>query len=533
MSKFFDLPYLARSLLIIAVYYFTGKLGLALGHVSQYATSIWAPTGIAMVVVFLGGYRYLIPVFLAAFAVNHSIGHNFFMAVMGGLGNAIEAWLATVLIRHYLPDFSIKLHRLKDVLGLIFYGALVSTLSSATIGVVSMWAFGNIPDFNFWLIWRTWWTGDMLGDLLCASLLMVWIDRGFQKIKFSQAIELVGLVASLFVTVFLVYHHGSQPSGQVYPTSYAVFPFVMWAALRFEQWGTVTIIFLVTLTTIYFTATGVGPYSNDSPERSFFFLQTFHAVISASGMILASVMMEKKRLYQQAQSAVQSREDFLTIASHELRTPITLLHMNLQRLERTVRKTFPNQSSSEVLDSIKSSKEASMHLVSLVDSLLDISNVRSGNLNLHCKPFDLCDLIRQVVHGFKEFADQHQTAFSVKLPDGELMGDWDRDRIEQVLYNLISNAIKYGDKREITIRAFEAGMDVCFSVQDQGLGIAPEMQLKVFDRFERAISYSNISGLGLGLYISRQIVEAHRGKISVESALHQGSCFTVILPKLA
>ncbi|MBC7397683.1 MAG: MASE1 domain-containing protein, partial [Bdellovibrionales bacterium] len=518
--------------LISAAYYFTGIFGLSLGQVNSYATSIWPPSGIALVAILLGGYRYLPSIFLGAFAVNYSIAGNLKVAIPVGIGSTLEVFTAVALIRHCSPNFSPKLHRLRDVMSLIFYGSIVSTLVAATIGAASLWAFANAPHIDFWQVWRTWWLGDLQGDLLCASFLMVWISGGIRKFRPAHALEFLLLILFVVCTLVLVYHQPSEPSGQVYPTSYAVFPLMIWAALRFEQWGTVTVSLLITVLTVYYTASGIGPYSNDSPERSFFFLQTFHAVVSCSGMILASVMMEKKFLYKKAQEAIQAREDFLTIASHELRTPITLLHMNLQRIQRVIMKRpSPGEVESEILCSIKSSKVSSIHLVSMIDSLLDVSKLRTGKLELNRQSMSLLELIKGVVRSFEEFAEQHETKITLQVGEDLLVGEWDRERIEQVLMNLLSNAMKYGEKKEIRVSAKNQESKVEFSVQDQGLGIAEEMQTKIFERFERAVSYSNISGLGLGLYISKQIVEAHEGTITVQSELGRGACFTVVLPK--
>jgi signal transduction histidine kinase len=165
-------------------------------------------------------------------------------------------------------------------------------------------------------------------------------------------------------------------------------------------------------------------------------------------------------------------------------------------------------------------------LTGLVANLLDVTRAAAGKLELQRERFDLADVVREVAERFRE-----QSAAHVDLRlNGPLVGTWDRLRVDQVITNLLSNAIKYGAGKPISIRAAAVDASAQLEVCDQGIGIAPEDQRRIFERFERAVSSSSYGGLGLGLYISRQIVDALGGSIRVESAAGAGSRFIVELP---
>jgi signal transduction histidine kinase len=168
-------------------------------------------------------------------------------------------------------------------------------------------------------------------------------------------------------------------------------------------------------------------------------------------------------------------------------------------------------------------------LVHLIDDMLDISRITSGKLSMNMARFDLCTLVQEVV---ERFCDQAVGADSkIQIDHCEsTMGIWDRFRIEQVVTNLITNALRYGAEKPIRIQVCVVGDKAKLVVRDEGLGIAEENQERIFQRFERAVSGNEVSGLGLGLYIVRQILEAHKGSIKVESKLGQGATFIVELP---
>jgi PAS domain S-box-containing protein len=244
----------------------------------------------------------------------------------------------------------------------------------------------------------------------------------------------------------------------------------------------------------------------------------------------ASVAIENARLYREAREAVRARDEFLSIASHELKTPLTTLQLQIQGLARKVRNTKGDPSLEALSPRITTSERQVERLTALINSLLDISRITSGRLDLELEPVDLAAVVRDAAARFREDLARAGCALEIRT-DGPCVGEWDKIRLEQVVTNLLSNAAKYGSSRPIEITVAEDETSARLSVRDQGIGIPPEHQARIFERFERAVSDRHYGGLGLGLWIVRQIVEALGGSIRVDSAAGEGSTFTVALPK--
>ena len=222
--------------------------------------------------------------------------------------------------------------------------------------------------------------------------------------------------------------------------------------------------------------------------------------------------------------AIRVRDEFLSIASHELKTPLTALKLQVQMRRRTLEKDGASAFTAE-----RDEKEVD-RIIHLVDNMLDITRLHAGKLMLELKQMDLTALVKGVVDRFDQQLKTAVCTVSIEAPR-PVVGAWDRDRLEQVVMNLLTNAVKYGARSPIQITVVAEGSKAKLTVRDQGIGIAKEDQARIFQQFERAVSgKSKASGLGLGLYIVRQIVESHGGLITVQSELGQGSTFSVELP---
>lgn len=244
----------------------------------------------------------------------------------------------------------------------------------------------------------------------------------------------------------------------------------------------------------------------------------------------AGIAVENALLYQAAQKAIQARDEFLSIASHELKTPITSLKLQLQMTRRAIRPDQGTMPTSEKLARVLDISGIQVNrLTALVEDLLDVSRIESGKISFTFETVELRELLEEMVERFSEQAHAAGCSISV-LGGGPTLGRCDRFRMEQVILNLLSNAVKYGSGKPIEVRAEIEGSMARIWVRDFGMGIPKDKLEKVFERFERAVSSSNISGLGLGLYIAREIVKAHHGTIQVESELGKGSVFTVEFP---
>jgi PAS domain S-box-containing protein len=243
----------------------------------------------------------------------------------------------------------------------------------------------------------------------------------------------------------------------------------------------------------------------------------------------ASVAMDNARLYRQSQEAVRLREDFLSVASHELHTPLTPLRLHLQTLQRALAASGGGVGTGRLMPKVDKALAQVRRLSRLVDDLLDVSRLTSGRLRLRLEQVDLVELTRDLAERFSEQARAAGCTLRVTTA-GPTTGQWDRMRLEQVLTNLITNALKYGVGQPVDLHVTAAGGRARWSIRDHGIGIAPEDLERIFGRFERAVSTRQYGGLGLGLYISREIARAFGGDIHVESQPGAGAVFTLELP---
>lgn len=226
------------------------------------------------------------------------------------------------------------------------------------------------------------------------------------------------------------------------------------------------------------------------------------------------------------QQALEARDRQLSIATHELRTPLSSVLLNLQLLERTAR-TRGALDHATVQRLLAVPLRQISRMTRMVDLLLDAARVESARLVLDRQPVDLCELVHDVAGRLAEMA--RQAGCRIELHDCRpVPGRWDRLRLEQVVHNLVTNAIKYGGGFVEILT--HADREACIEVRDRGLGIGVEDRERIFQPYERLDSAAQEDGAGLGLYIVREIVQAHGGRIAVAGTRGQGSVFTVHLP---
>jgi PAS domain S-box-containing protein len=246
----------------------------------------------------------------------------------------------------------------------------------------------------------------------------------------------------------------------------------------------------------------------------------------------AGIAMENAHLYQQAQAAIRLRDQFLSIASHELKTPLTVLLGNSQMLERRAANN-PNMQDRE-RRAIRVIVDQARRLSTMISGLLDISRIEMGQLSIRRTPLDLGQLALRVVEEIQPSLERHSIEVSVGPEALTVAGD--ALRLEQVLQNLIGNAIKYSPTGgTVTVGVEKRADQACLSVSDQGIGIPQAALEHLFNRFYRAdnVDPDRISGVGIGLFVVKEIVTLHGGSVSVESVEGQGSCFTICLPLAA
>ncbi|APR76087.1 Signal transduction histidine kinase CheA [Minicystis rosea] len=238
------------------------------------------------------------------------------------------------------------------------------------------------------------------------------------------------------------------------------------------------------------------------------------------------LLLDERLARAAAEEAVRHRDEFLTIASHELRTPLTSLQLALQSLEQRLARGMDVE---RVRSAVALSGRQLKRLDGLVDMLLDVSRIQAGRLELNRSSVDLRELVVESVTLLGDQIARSGSVLAVRA-EGPVVGRWDPHRLEQVVTNLLTNAIKFGERAPIEVTVTTEGPVVRLSVTDHGIGIPTEVQAQLFERFRRGVSWRHYGGLGLGLYITRIIVEAHGGRIRLSSEVGQGSTFCVELP---
>ena len=232
---------------------------------------------------------------------------------------------------------------------------------------------------------------------------------------------------------------------------------------------------------------------------------------------------------KEAENATQARDEFISVASHELKSPITSLKLKIELMNRNYEKSSEPLERAKVQEALlKLDKDADRLLV-LVNRLLDITRIQAGKLELSHDECNLNEIINNLIDNALLSPDGKLREIHLDIKDN-IVGNWDKSRLEQVIVNLLTNAIKFGNDKPIHIEAHIVSDHVLLSIQDHGDGIDQGHLKKIFDRFERASAKEGIQGLGLGLYIVKQIVEAHGGTITVVSEVGSGSTFIVDLP---
>src|SRR4051794_7505840 len=248
-----------------------------------------------------------------------------------------------------------------------------------------------------------------------------------------------------------------------------------------------------------------------------------------AGKPFRAALEELQQRNAELAAAVAARDSFIAVAAHELRNPMTPMMGQIDLLLRGLRtgRYTPEQ----IEQRLERVRLVMNHYLKRAEILLDVSRITTGKLILAPSPFDLCDLVRETVETFAAAARHAGAQIDIDAP-ASLLGIWDRLAMEQIIDNLISNAIKYGAHRPVVICAEDHGDNVCIRVRDHGPGIPVDARSRIFGRFERAVGPDERrSGFGVGLWVVGQLVNAMGGTIRVDNAQGGGSVFTVNLPR--
>jgi signal transduction histidine kinase len=503
--------------------------------------ALWPPSGLQLAGLLVTERRARPLLVAAIFAVcvsgNLLIGNPMARSLALGAINCSEGVLAAWLIERFHGDF-FDLGSFRQVVVLSLAGPCVACGLSALLSALLTRSSGS----EFYEHVQTWWIADSVGILVVTPVLIT-AHRALGRpragwpspLRWLEGLVLGGALLAGNMLVFFAAHPGAPRARLFHP--YLLFPLLLWAAGRFGPLGASLATLLISASTLAGTHLSRGLFGDlgEAATTRLLGQQVFMAIVALVSLGLSAAIAEQRRTEcelraakEAAEHAERMKSEFLDIASHELRTPLTSMSLLLQRALRCYDRGEPLERTT-----FERMRRQLERLVTMVDDLLDTARLERGTFSMERAPHELCPLVEGIVETFREIAPGRE--FTLRLPAERVLVDVDRGRIEQVLTNLLDNALKYSPAGSpIDVALLLGGGAASISVSDRGPGITPDQQRDLFTRFYRAgmVGRGKPPGLGLGLYVCREIVERHGGRIWVDSAGTAGCTFAFALPRI-
>ena len=519
---------------LAAVYVAAARLGLMMDAVAGFATLVWPPTGIALAALLLLGPRLWPGVFVGALVANLWNGAPLLVALGIAAGNTLEAVVGTHALRR-VSGFRPTLDRVRDALALILLAGLASTLISASVGVLSLHQGGIVPPERVRETWRAWWTGDVLGDLVVAPLLLVWASDGRPDLWKKRPLEGLALFALMVLVVVAVFGTTSASDATRIGRPYLLFPPLIWAALRFGQHGVVTATSVTAAMAILETALGNGPFARVTLNESLLGLQTFMGVAAGTTLLLGASIAERRRAEERLRrahatvaEANRAKSEFLAVMSHELRTPLNAITGYVELLLTTAGERLDDAQRS-YLTRIRTNEQ---HLLRMIEDVLSFAKIEAGKLTLATERVLVADTLGELEAMVEPDLRRKRIAYRCDPCDPALAAEANPERLRQVLLNLVANAIKFTPEGgAVRVAAEQVDGRVRILVSDTGIGIAANQLERVFEPFFQVDRGTKRSypGIGLGLAIARDLARAMGGDVRMESELGKGTTALVEL----
>jgi signal transduction histidine kinase len=431
-----------------------------------------------------------------------------------------------------------------NIFRFVVLAVIPSTMVSATVGVTCLATAHFVRWDMYGPVWMTWWTGDLVGGLVVAPLLIVWATAPRPTFTLSRLLEALALAAALVVLGDLIFIRWHSRYGQAEALAYLVVPLLIWAAFRFQQRGAVTAAFWLSAIAVLGTLRGAGPFASSYANESLMQLEIFMGVNTLMALVLAAVVAERERAYDEreqilrrersaraeAEQANRAKDQFLAMLSHELRTPLTPVLLGTELLERNP--DLPPDAR-EQAQMIRRNVELEARLI---DDMLDLTRISRGKLKLNLTTTNVHEVLG---HAVEICSAERAGDLVVELNAAQHHVRGDPARLQQIFWNLVNNAVKFTPVgRPITIRSRNVGGQNTIEVEvsDAGVGIEPQFLPRLFNAFEQgdATRARMFGGLGLGLAITKALAEAHGGTVTAYSAGRDaGATFTVRLPVVA
>lgn len=592
------LPRLISILLLASIYYITAEISRHVASTPQSVTPVWPPDGFAAAAVLVFGSQILPGVFLGSFLSNIGAFFNpetsWTILISAMQVIAIATGTTTGIgVGNYLlqsvANYQNPFIRLKYVHKFLIFIVFLTPMINATCGVLSLCLGGSLPWSQFTYIWLIWWISNVSGICIFTPAILSWerliydfypaclfsLKKYLLKIKTNHKfIILKTIEATILLAIVLVFGYISFVLK--YNLEYVLIPCLVWAVIRFGQFGATNLIGIITSLAVFCTVRGLGTFASKDINKSLIYLQSFIVVIVLMTLILIAILSERnqtfislknseKRLSDQAlkleksqtdvhnaaiileqknkalieakdaaERANQTKTKFLSNMSHELRTPLNAILGLVQLLQNS--KNLDAHEKSDLVTIYQSGS----HLLHLIEDILDISKIEAGKMELHPQAVNFLELLNNLVDIIQVQAKLKEVhfiyEFATNLPHFISV---DKKRLNQVLLNLLNNAVKFTDVGHVIFRVYrddchemrvdcgECGGIIHFDVEDSGVGIDGAKLESIFLPFEQTGKTEfKVQGTGLGLAISQEIVKMMGGKISVRSQPGDGSVFS-------
>ena len=519
--------YVGQFALVAIAYWVAARLSLDLALVRGQVTPIWPPTGIALVTFLMLGNRMWPAIALSAFAVNLPLGPSPVGAAVIAGGNTLAPLAAAALLRR--AGFRYEVDRLSDALAIVA-GALVGMTISATVGSSVLYLSGAIRASNYLSTWAVWWSGDATGVLLVAPMILAFIPRpGIRPLGWRRSVELFLLLSAIGVVTFWLFENP-------YRLEYLVLPLIAVAAWRFRLAGAAPAALVASVIAAWSAVNGIGPFTSESLLEKMITLQAFNVSMSLASFLLAAFAdahertEEMSRLYMSAEVALGAKNDAIDVAAHELGPPIGLVTSYLAVLADG--KLGPPPQRWRPILGVMNDK--AWQVSRLISELSEAAQIEAESATPAPAILDLREAVRDAANRARPRGDVAGAEITATFAAEPVAVHADPRHVARILDNLIHNSLTYVSRPPRVKLEVESNRDhATVRVVDNGVGLSTPLRARAFQPFQRTDdpAFSDVPGLGLGLYASRNLAEVNKGTLILERTEEGvGSAFALQLP---